>query len=128
MRVMQAVRAGKISSPESLPPFVASTARNVIHEFRRKGSREGPLGELDFVAPAKDFVVDDSRTRVMERVLERLKPRERDLLRLYYYEDLSKEEISARLGIDPERVRLIKSRALKSFREFYDRLVKTATR
>jgi len=50
------------------------------------------------------------------------------LLRLYYYEDLSKEEISARLGIDPERVRLIKSRALKSFREFYDRLVKTATR
>ena len=51
-----------------------------------------------------------------------LSDREREVLRLTYYEELSKEEISERLGIIPERVRLVKSRALASFRDFYGRL------
>jgi RNA polymerase sigma factor (sigma-70 family) len=125
---MEAVRADKLQSPDALPGFVAGTARNVIHEFRRKGSREGPIGEQEFPAPEKEAIVDHTVRRAMESVLQRLKPRERDFLRLYYYEELSKEEISSRLGIDPERVRLIKSRALKSFREFYTRLTATNRR
>jgi RNA polymerase sigma factor (sigma-70 family) len=122
MRVMEAVRSGKVASPDSLPGFVAGTARNVIHEFRRTQARAGPLGERDYAAPEKPQIVDSSIRRAMETVFDRLKPRERDVLRLYYYEELSKEEISRRLGIDPERVRLVKSRALKTFREFYLRL------
>lgn len=58
--------------------------------------------------------------------MECLKPRERDVLRLTYYEELSKDDISARLGIIPERVRLVKSRALRSFRDFYVKLSKGA--
>ncbi len=50
------------------------------------------------------------------------KPRERDLLRLHYYEELPTQEIARRVGIAPERVRLVKSRALKHFREVYKRL------
>ena len=68
--------------------------------------------------------MDPAILKAMEMVLQRLKPRDRDFLRLYYYEEMSKEEISARLGIDPDRVRLVKSRALKSFREFYFRLTR----
>jgi RNA polymerase sigma factor (sigma-70 family) len=124
VRVMEAVRAGKLASPEALPGFVSGTARNVIHEFRRKEGRAGPLGDLEFPAPEQPAPVDPAVRRAMEIVLKRLKPRERDFLRLYYYEDLSKEEISERLGIVPERMRLVKSRALKSFREFYLRLTK----
>jgi RNA polymerase sigma factor (sigma-70 family) len=66
--------------------------------------------------------VDHTVRRAIDSTLARLKPREREVLRLTYYEEMSKEEISERLGIIPERVRLVKSRALASFREFYGRL------
>jgi len=122
MRVMQAVRGGRIASPEALPGFVSATARNVIHEFRRSDTRAEPLGEREFPADAPPLP-DPAWSRAIEMVLQRLKPRERDILRLYYYDELSKEEISERLGIDTERVRLVKSRALKSFRDFYLRLI-----
>jgi DNA-directed RNA polymerase specialized sigma subunit len=36
---------------------------------------------------------------------------------MYYFDELSKEEIARKIGIAEERVRLLKSRALKSFRE-----------
>ncbi|MEO8027121.1 MAG: sigma-70 family RNA polymerase sigma factor [Bryobacteraceae bacterium] len=122
LRVIEAIRNGKLASPDSLPAFVIATARNVIREYRRKESRADPLGDREFTAPEPAPFVDPAVQRALESVLQRLKPRERDFLRLYYYEDLSKEEISERLGILPDRVRLIKSRALKSFREFYLRL------
>lgn len=123
---MEAVRAGKLASPDALPGFVSGTARNVIRESRRKEERAGPLGTLDVPEPRIEDPTDPSVRRAIEMVLRRLKPRERDFLRLYYYDELSKEEISKRLGVGPERVRLVKSRALKSFREFYLRLKKVA--
>ena len=45
---------------------------------------------------------------------------ERDFVRLYFFEELPKAEISERLGIHSDRVRLVKSRALKSFRDAYE--------
>ena len=63
-------------------------------------------------------------TRAIETVIRRLKPREQEFLRLYYYDELPKAEVSRRLGIPEERMRLIKSRALKSFRDIYERLAK----
>ena len=43
---------------------------------------------------------------------------------MYYYDEQPPEEIARVLGIKLERLRLIKSRALKSFREHYQRMSK----
>jgi len=43
------------------------------------------------------------------------------VLRMHYYEELPTEQIAERTAIAPERVRLVKSRALKHFRELYGR-------
>jgi len=123
VRVLDAIQKDRLASPSSLPCFVVATARNVIREFRRKGSRAESIADRDFPAPATP-VVDHTVRRAIESVIRRLKPREQQFLRLYYYEELPKAEISQRLGIPEERMRLIKSRALKSFREIYGRLVK----
>lgn len=122
LRAIQALRAGAIRSPEALPAYVLGIARNVILEELRKRDRAGELGDLDFPGPPPEEPADPAVRRAIESTLDRLKPRERDVLRLAFFEDLSKEEISDRLGIIPDRVRLVKSRALKSFREFYSRL------
>jgi DNA-directed RNA polymerase specialized sigma24 family protein len=70
VRVMEAIRGGKLVSPDALPGFASGTARNVIHEFRRKEGRAGPLGDLDFAAPEKTDAVDPAVRRAMEMVLQ----------------------------------------------------------
>ena len=122
VRVIAALRAGQLRTPEALPGFVLGIARNVILEEQRKGARADALGDRDFAFDAEQPLVDHTVRRAIDSTLARLKPREREVLRLTYYEELSKEEISERLGSIPERVRLVKSRALARFREFYGRL------
>ena len=121
LRVIQALRAGSLRSPEALPAFVLGVARNVLLEEMRKSARTDEIGGRDFAAEPTE-PVDHTVQRAIEATFTRLQPRERDILRLSFFDDLSKEEISERLGILPDRVRLVKSRALKSFREFYWRL------
>ena len=124
IRVLQAIRADRLVSASALPSFVLATARNVIREFGRQGRRAEPIEDREFAASDPTSEVDHTVKRAIEIVIRRLKPRERSFLRLYYYEELSKKEISWRLGIPEERLRLVKSRALKNFREIYGRLVK----
>jgi len=125
LRVLQAIRSDRFRHPGALGAFVLGAAYNVIRECRRKRSRAGdPLTEDEAAGPRalEPAAVDPIAARTIEQVARRLKPRERAFLRMYYYEELASEEIARRLGIRAERVRLIKSRTLKSFREIYARL------
>lgn len=122
LRVIQALRAGSLRTPDALPAFVLGIARNVVLEELRKQNRTDELGDRDFAGEMPEEPVDPAVKRAIASTMERLKPREQDVLRLTYFDELSKEEISERLGILPDRVRLVKSRALKSFREFYWRM------
>ena len=126
LRVIPAIRAGRLRSPEALASFILGTAANVIRELARKGRRAEPVSdqELEQLRRAESPPPDADTRRAIEQVIGRLKPREQAFLRMYYYEERSKEEISERLGIKEDRMRLIKSRALKSFREIYERLMK----
>ncbi len=127
LRVMKAIRNDQLRSADSLPSFIVGTAHNVIREGFRQRHRAGQITQLELertAAAAPDpFFVDPHVKRAVEQVIERLKPRERAFLRMYYYEELPQEEIASRLGLRQERLRLIKSRTLKHFREVYLRLV-----
>ena len=125
-RVLLALREGKLRKPDSLSSFTVGIALNVIREFRRQRSGTEPLDdhELKLVgeaSPEKAFL-DREVSRAIDEVAKLLKPREREFLRLYYYEELPKQEIAGVLGVKQERLRLIKSRALQKFREIYQKL------
>ena len=125
LRVIQALRQGKLRTPAALPGFVLETARNVIRERVRQDARWQAL-DADAPGQAASLAVDPLpcdpiARRALERTIADMRPRERAFLRLYYFEDLSKAEISRRLGIKEDRVRLIKSRTLKRFRECFDK-------
>jgi RNA polymerase sigma-70 factor (ECF subfamily) len=126
LRVLQAIRGNSLRSPAALASFILGTTRNILHELflRRKqtGKTTEPENvELTIPSHEKHFL-DSEVQHTIERTIVRLKPRERDLLRMHFYEELPTEEIARRSGIAPERVRLVKSRALKRFREYYGRL------
>jgi RNA polymerase sigma factor (sigma-70 family) len=123
LRVIEAIRADRVSTPDALTSFVIGTARNVMRESLRKLHRVEPMADRDFAGESATPFTDHTVQKAIETVISRLKPRERDFLRLYYFEELPRDEISERLGIHQDRVRLIKSRALKSFKEIYGRLV-----
>jgi RNA polymerase sigma-70 factor (ECF subfamily) len=125
-RVLQAIRANSIRSPASLASFILGTTRNVLHELFQRRKQSGITKEpeaADLSTPSHEEQFLDSEVQhAIERTIGRLKPRERELLRMHFYEELPTQEIARRAGIAPERVRLVKSRALKHFREFYWRL------
>ena len=118
LRLLPALRAGKLREPRALPAFVLEMTRNVIRERLRVLTRTRPLDD-DAVAQftANDHHTDHLAVRVVAEVLDELLPRERAFLRMHFYEERSRDDISAALGIKEERVRLVKSRALKRFRE-----------
>ena len=127
LRVFKAIQNQQVRSPESLGSFILGIARNVILETFRASHRGIDESEMpDLPAPEADPMLDEETRTAIEATLRRLKPREREFLRLHYYEDLPKEEIARRIGVDEERVRLIKHRSLKSFREMYERIKKIA--
>ena len=71
-------------------------------------------------SPMADSTVNqESLAREVERVLEHLNPRERDVVKLFYGiggQELSLEEIGDKFDLSRERVRQIKERAIRSLR------------
>jgi len=127
LRVLEAIRSDRLRTPEALASFVWSTAKNVIRECARQHGREHieiENLEEDEAHSYEPVFLDPPAIRAVQTVVGRLKPREQAFLRMYYYEELSNEEIAEQLGIKEERLRLIKSRALKRFRELYERLTR----
>jgi len=131
LRVLCAIRGNRLHSVSSLAGYIVGVTRNVLHEFRRRPAFEDVTQFEDLAActPSNEEVFVNSEVqKAIERTLARLRPRERNLLRMHYFEELPRGEIARRAGIAEERVRLVKSRALKHFREAYSRLNQTGKR
>jgi RNA polymerase sigma-70 factor (ECF subfamily) len=129
LRALQALRQNQLQLPGSLGPFLVGIALNVIRELVRRRSKTQTLDEeqLDYSADRslESAFLDAEASRALKEAARELKPREREFLRLHYYEELPKAEIASVLGVKEERLRLIKSRTLKRFREIYQRLSDT---
>jgi len=126
LRVIQSLRDGKLQKPDSLASFIVGIALNVMREHRRQRSGTDALtereNEIDAGQSPEETIVDKEEARLIIACAAQLKSRDRDFLRMYFYEELPKAEIARALGIKEERLRLIKSRALKRFQQIYARL------
>lgn len=87
--------------------YLFKIASNLLHDrWRRREDFSGDLGlEGDLAVTTADCAVD------AQRVLERLKPRSRELLCLAYLEGMSHREIARVTGLSALSVRVLLSRA-----------------
>ena len=126
LRVLQAIRNQQVRSAEALPAFILGVARNVIRELyarRRQMGDAVPAEDAELTVPSHERSFLDREVQVsIQETIQRLKPREQRVLRLLFYEELGTEEVARQVAIAPERVRLVKSRALKHFREIHNRV------
>jgi RNA polymerase sigma factor (sigma-70 family) len=126
LRVLLAIRGHHIRSAAALPAFILGVMRNVLNELYARRRQAGDVvapETAELTAPSHERLFLDREVRAaIQATIDRLRPRERAVLRMHFYDELPTDEIAQRVGMAPERVRLVKSRALKHFRELHSRL------
>ena len=95
----------------------AYVRRTMYHQniswWRRRRFTETTLGAYDAPAPS----VDPTVRLTLEQALRRLTPRQRTLLVLRYFEDLTEVQTAAELGISSGAVKSMSRQALKRLRD-----------
>jgi RNA polymerase sigma-70 factor (ECF subfamily) len=120
-RFLQAAREEKMRSVEASGAFLNGICRNVIFEYRRKINRDDQMPEVIPEPPAKGLPESDlfEMREAIARGLEQLAERDRRILREFYLEEKTKEEILKATGLTDENFRVVLCRAKERFRAIY---------
>jgi len=108
-------------------PFVhwlKRIATRVGYRFWKKQSRRGkllPLGEIDPPAPEPEHMDPKAAGEILESLLAELKPLDRLVLTLQYFEDCSVREIAERMGWNDAMVKMRAYRARNKLRAIAQR-------
>ena len=127
LRVLKALRQGSgISQPERFGGFVNTVCNHVLLEFLHKQARH-PLVDENAPERADDSIdmdaglVNEQRKRAVAKALDELSERDRDILRLVFFEELDREEICRRMEVDGDYLRVLLHRAKARFETAYSR-------
>lgn len=118
--VIDALRSGRIDSPQHVASFALGVCRNLARERARSSERRHAL-LAQFGMTEDDLVVYDapitlSRAR-LEDCLSQLTDRARLVVRATFCEDEDDAPIAERLAISATNVRVIRHRALAALRQ-----------
>ncbi|WP_017623083.1 SigE family RNA polymerase sigma factor [Nocardiopsis chromatogenes] len=117
----------RISTPKARDGYVRRAMVNTqISEWRRNRLEVFPTDEIP------EQRVDDPTGRsdladTVNRAIERLPDRQRQIVRLRYYDDLTEAQIADRLGVTIGTVKSTVSRAVRKLREDADLTIARAT-
>jgi RNA polymerase sigma-70 factor, ECF subfamily len=120
-RFLVATRDRKILNPAAAGAFLNGICRNVISEYRRRNMRDEPMPEVVPEPPSKTIPETDlfELRQAITHGLEQLSERDRRVLRAFYLEEKSKEEILKLTGMTDENFRVVLCRAKERFRAIY---------
>jgi RNA polymerase sigma-70 factor (sigma-E family) len=108
---------GRINDRSALDGYVRRTMVNInISWWRRRKLEEYPTDELPDT-PVADHTRRSELRDGLDRILDRLPPRQRAAVVLRYYEDLSETEIAEALGVSVGTVKSTVSRAMAKLRD-----------
>jgi len=123
VRVLEAIRAGRVEDPARLSSFIFGTCRNVTWDMRRSDERQRKI-EREAERLSADVAPPEHSERDIERLfgcLTALPERESTVLRMSYFDDRSSEEIASRLELAAGNVRVIRHRALAKLQTCMER-------
>jgi RNA polymerase sigma-70 factor (ECF subfamily) len=105
INIIEKLQKQEFRGESSIGTFIYTiTSRRIIDFIRKKSKvlRHAPEPN-PFPAP-DDHMENLERSKMMAENLAKLKPKYKEVLFLYYYRDLSREEVARRLRISPRRV------------------------
>jgi len=125
LRVLKALRQGAgVTYPERFGSFVNSVSNNVLLELNLKNSKHSSMDD-DTPDPPDNRVnldaslITEERKRMVAAVLDDLSAKDREILRLVFFEDIDRTAISSRLQVDPDYLRVLLHRAKAKFQTAY---------
>lgn len=124
-RVLKTLRSGPgVSQPERFGAFVNSVCNNVLLELLHRKKRDGeppedPPETADHRIDIDGSLISEERKRVVAKVLDGLSPKDREILRLVFFEDLDRKAICDRLKVEPDYLRVLLHRAKAKFQAAY---------
>ncbi len=107
----------KLKEPLKLKTWICSITRNLCYDRLRKERHLNKNAEITEIEQPEDYTKSIRKRAIIHNALERLNPRDRLLLTLFYYEDFDIKEIAEIMKITPENVKISLSRARIRLRE-----------
>jgi RNA polymerase sigma-70 factor (ECF subfamily) len=104
-QVIEKVTSGEFRGESSIGTFIYTiTSRRIVDFIRQKTKvLKGGPEPSPWPDPSED-AESRERARIVASAIQQLKPKFKEVLNLYYYQELSRDEVAARLGISPRRV------------------------
>jgi RNA polymerase sigma factor (sigma-70 family) len=104
-QVIEKVKKGEFRGESSIGTFIYTiTSRRIVDYIRQKTKVLKGIPEPAVLPDPCDDAEARERARILADAIKRLKPKFKEVLDLYYYQELSREEVAQRLGISPRRV------------------------
>ena len=132
LRVLKSLRQGTgVTHPERFGSFVNSVSKNVLLEMSHKQSKH-PLMDEGTPEPSDDrvdldaTVITAERKRIVAAVLDELSSKDREILRLIFFEDADRADICKKLKVEADYLRVLLHRAKAKFESAYVRKHGTA--
>ena len=116
--VLLALRDCRLREPEKLASFVMGTSRMSVLDLRRGTSRKQQLLETfgaEFVSTFTPSTLHLDEKRLTECV-QALKEREKAVVIMTFYDELTGADVSSFLGISEANVRVLRHRAIQLLR------------
>lgn len=104
-QVIEKVKKGEFRGESSIGTFIYTiTSRRIVDYIRQKTKVLKGIPEPAILPDPCDEAENRERARILAEAIKKLKPKFKEVLDLYYYQELSREEVAQRLGISPRRV------------------------
>lgn len=121
LRVLLSVRRDGVDHPERLGAFVNSVCNNVVLETFRRETRSAPMPQpvpemLDEGPGPESVLASSERKSQVQRILESLPKKDRELLRLVFLEEKDKDDVCRQFKVDRAYLRVLLHRAKTRFR------------
>ncbi len=119
-RVLNAVEGGTVLYPEKFGAYLNAVCDKVILEKYREFARNQHL-DLDGIdvpdngANLEAVILRREKKKIVAEVLADLSPKKRNLLRALIYEQLDREQMCARFGVNSDYLRVLLFRAKEDF-------------
>jgi len=126
LRVLKIIRnKGGVEHPERFGAFVNAVCNNVSMELVRAEMRHERMeSEADPVDDSVNLdapLINQQRQRQVEKVLDELPEKDRELLRMFFLDERDKSEICKRFDVSEDYFRVLLHRAKLRFRSMYSR-------
>ncbi len=103
--VIDKVKSGEFRGESSIGTYIFTiTKRRIIDHIRGKSKILRHAPEVNPFPQPHVYFENKEKAGTLANAIESLKPKYKEILYLYYYKDLSREEVAQKLGIPPNRV------------------------